>query len=422
MRTKLLLALAAPLALLVAPGAAQARYLKDRDVNKLGVALGDYIEASTAKKGIMLAEAKVREEMDKLSKRLKDAPEPDILACPADLGAALWLANGYAKKRVKKGKVEDYEYTEREFSEENPLRYAVSTPSKYAVKQESPYPVILVIPDEGVDPKQHIIERWQENILKDNAIIAAPKMPGSAGEWTQRDGIASVMLLLRTITDQYSVDYDRIYLAGRGAGVAAALSIAEMFPDRFAGVIGRAGDAGETLPSNFSNLPTYFAGGGAQASKFQEGVDAAGYGNCTLDADGLEADIWNWIQSNPRKSVPEQVVLHPGAPFPTRAYWLAVPPGAEANAKVTAKVDRDTNTITVDGEGVASVTLFYNDALVDMSKPITVIANGKEYKDQIPRSFKTCLNLIYKGTNDPGRVFVATKPYHLTPKSSDESK
>ena len=57
--------------------------------------------------------------------------------------------------------------------------------------------------------------------------------------------------------------------------------------------------------------------------------------------------------------------------------------------------------------------LHFNDVILDMTKEITVIANGQEYKDFIPRSFPLVLDNIFKGKCDPGRMFVAVKSYHL---------
>ena len=112
-----------------------------------------------------------------------------------------------------------------------------------------------------------------------------------------------------------------------------------------------------------------------------------------------------------------EVTLVPEAPFPNRAYWLQVPPsdGAVA-ARINAKIDRDTNTITIDADGVTEVSLYFNDDLIDLEKPVKVICNGAENIDQIPRSFKVTMEMIFKARSDPGRVYVASKSYSVPAK------
>jgi len=76
------------------------------------------------------------------------------------------------------------------------------------------------------------------------------------------------------------------------------------------------------------------------------------------------------------------------------------------------------NTITVEGEGIDEFTISYNDVLVDLDKPVTVICNGAENVDLIPRNLKVTLDMVYFARSDPGKVFVANKSYHLPPPTS----
>ncbi|MCP3915799.1 MAG: hypothetical protein GY711_09605 [bacterium] len=401
--------------------AVQDRELKDNDLKKLASALGEYLTARIERSGITEAEAEVRKQYESINgKKLKKARVQDLLAFPSDLGHALWMSGKFAKARTKKGKINEVRYEEGFFSESDPLEYAIWTPSKYSAKQS--YSLILSIPDAGVDPEQHIIERWQAAEIKDNCIIAAPRMPGKGSAWTEQAGIARVVVLIKAVSDTHAVDPDRTYLCGRGAGVAAALAIGEFFPDRFAGIIGRAGDPSETSAINFRNIPTFFAGGGGMVTKFSEAIEAAGYGNCTVDADGLEPDIWNWMQANPRNAYPDEVTLVPGKPFPTRSAWLQVQPVGGEDVRVDAKVDRGTNTITITGKGVTEARVYFNDSIVDLSRPVVVIANGVESTAQIPRSLNTVLDLMFKGTIDGGRVYVAAQSYHLKPLAEEEDE
>lgn len=411
------LALPAASLVRVSSGPPQEPQLKESDLRDLSEALADYIQARIENKDVMKTEDEVRQALDKVSKKLKGA---DPLASPADLGLALWSSYDYAKSRAPKGKVDTIEAD----AIGTEFEYAVWAPSKYSARN-GPYPLVLCIPDQGESPKQHLTERWAAAEFRDNAILAAPPMPedpalwGVAGDRTKPGGVAYVLTALKSVSEAYAIDFDRIYLCGRGAGVAAAVSIAGQFPDRFAGVLGRAGDAGEAAPENFRNLPTYFAGGGGQATALEEKITALGYDNCTIDPEGKDEDLWRWMQENPRNSYPTKVTLVPGDPYPTRAYWIQVPP-QEGSGHVEATIDRDSNTITIEATGVSDVQLYFNDRLVDLGQPVHVVCNGAEHVDEIPRSLKTMLDLVFNARSDPGKIFVARKTYHLPERGDSE--
>ena len=409
LRTALLIAgaLSLPLAQDAEP------YLKDSDLKKLAGALSDYIEASIAQQKVLEAESDVQEQMDKLGKKLRKAPVRDVLGSPADLGRALWLSYEYGKARVKGGSVEDKEALQGPFTKSNPLKYTMLAPAGYDKGKSKSWPLILCIPDEGESPREHLLQNWEDSGLRDQVILACPEMPAESADWLGTPGVATALILFRTIYEEWAIDFDEVYLAGRGAGVEAALSIAGKFPERFAGVIGRSGDAGSADPANFSNVATWFAGGGAGVTAWAEKIEELEFTNCTVSADGREPEILAWMDGVSRPSVPEKVVLVPGRPFPTRSYWIQVEAGDEEGARVEATVDRASNTITIEADVVPRVTVLFNDDLVDLSKPVKVIVNGVENEDQLPRSFRTCLSLIFRGTSDPGRVFVASRTYSV---------
>ena len=102
-----------------------------------------------------------------------------------------------------------------------------------------------------------------------------------------------------------------------------------------------------------------------------------------------------------------------GSPIPSKAYWIEVPPTEGDGIVIQAEADREANRISVTGSGVASVTLFLNDELVDLERPVTIVLNGVEQTDVIPRSVDDMLRLLKRGTSDPGKFYVAAKTYDL---------
>jgi hypothetical protein len=410
------------------PGLAAAQDIPERDVEKLGGQITDYIEARNEKKGRSEAEQDIREALAKLQdKRLKGA---DPLSKHAALGQAIWHSKNYGKQKgIKKGKVSDMlvEDPPAFYGKDFEIEFAIHAPSSYRASK-GPYPVILCIPDKGETPKQHLTEQWTDNALREEVIIVACPMPEETGLWTEigspghLGGVGSILTVFREVTTRYAVNFDAIYLAGRGPGVATAASIVNRSAHRYAGLIGRTGDLEELEARNFRNLPTWFAGGGSGVTAYEEAIADLGFDNCTVVPGGTDGDLLPWIKANRRASNPLEVSLVPGTPIPNSAYWLEVPPWDGAGtASIEARIDQETNTVHIEALGINQVTLRFNDVLLDLDREITVICNGTSHRDLIPRSLRTTLEMIYKSGSDPGKVYVATRTYDIPSAQGQDS-
>jgi hypothetical protein len=303
----------------------------------------------------------------------------DPLRRPADLQRALALSRDISRLTINKGKVSQDLFTDCSLDGKG-LEFAYLLPKDYDASRKS-YPLLLLIPDEGESPAEHIREYWISRDILENALLVAVAMPKNQGEWARiavngrPGGLSYVLTGLRMATERFAVDPDRIYVIGRGKGVPAAIAAGNYSPHRFAAVLGRAGDAGDIGPENFSNLPTWFSGAGARASTFQETARSAGQNNCDIDATGTEQELWAWIRGHPRQANPKSVIVVPGDPFPTHAYWMRVAPSA-SYARARGTLDRATNSVTIQAEGVSQVTVYLNDALLDLDKPLRIVCNN----------------------------------------------
>lgn len=418
------LLLAAPAAALVAPFVDGA--FKTSDHEKIGGLLAKYFDARGKNEGFSKAEEEVAKELARQEKRLGGK---NPLSFTADMGQALWASYDYGKnQRVKRGKIDVVEPASY-FDPKTKLPYAVWTPAKYDVRKA--YPVILCIPDQGETPQQHLTEKWVDSTIRDNAILVAVSMPADAAAWSdmafsreRQTGGGHIAWTFREVRMNYAIDFDRVFLAGRGRGVEAALAFASRQFDRLAGVIGRTGDAPADLKiENWRNLPLYFAGAGGNATALESEAKRLNYEIVTRKDDATEADIWSWMQAHPRAANPTEVVLHPLQPDLQRAYWLeAVPTDAAGPLYVKAKIDKPSNTITVEGEGVTNFTIYFNDLLVDLDRPVKVVANGSEVSRQAARALPRMLDFIHAAKCDPGKMYVQSMAYDLPPKKKDPAK
>ena len=412
-RLPLLLVLALPLPA-PAQEAREVRHLEDSDLEALAGALGTYLDARSSTVGLEKAKGEVVTALADLREATGGA---DPLKYAADLAHAAWTARGYTVGKLRTGKVTSDEF-ERGSFDEAPMGYAYHLPKEYD-PDEGAYPLILSIPDETETPAEHIRSNWTNKDVQEAAILLSPEMPEDVEGWDKvvvsgrPGGLSHILTGLRIACDSFAVDFDRVYVVGRGKGVPAAVAVGNYSPHRFAGIIGRAGDVADMGPENFGNLPTYFTGAGGKAREFQEKAKAAGFDNCTLNPAGTEKDVWHWIQSNPRTTWPSEVTVVPGDPFPTRAYWLRISPSAAA-PRATGRIDRASNTVTLDAEGVSNATLFLGDALLDLDQPVKVVVNGVEVETRLERHLPSTLDMLHDGTSDAGCVYVARVSCDMT--------
>ncbi|MGK0220364.1 MAG: hypothetical protein ACI9HE_003875, partial [Planctomycetota bacterium] len=368
----------------------------------LAQSLAQYREAREASEGVDEARSSVEGSLAALATAQQERVP---LRLSSAIGRALWLSWKPEDFKLKPGKVTGAEYHGGSFTQDG-LDYAYRVPKSYEPEGQG-LPLILSIPDEDEQPANHLRTHWIERPVLDGAILVSLSMPKDTGTWNKvmaagrPGGVSHVLTVLRLVTQQLAVDPDRIYLVGRGRGVEVALATGDYSPQRFAGIIGRAGDTGEQTSANLSNLPTLFVGGGAKARAFQASTP-----NSRIETSATEAELWRWMQEHPRTVHPSSVTVVVGMPFPTRTYWLRLAPDA-MDCTATASIDREAGSVTITGRGVSHVTLHLNDQLVDLDRPLTAICNGVTSTITLQRNLPITLGRMSDGTSDAGCVYVA---------------
>lgn len=382
-------------------------HLKSRDHENLGELIAEYYQAKRNSEGIAEALEEVAEEIQKLEKKSKGRP---VLSMVEDLEEALYYSREY-ESSVPKGRLQDEQF---EGAFDGTVNYAVHAPKKYR-PSNGPLPLLVSLPDAEQTLQDHFETDWMDKDLHDEVVVVVCGLPPDDATWAELEGgIGRVMQVMAKVRDQYAIDIDRVFVAGRGASIPAAMRTAEMFPHLFAGVVARAGDTPEGLsPANFRNLPTFFAGGGANATAFGKAAREADIEGCRLEPKGTVADVAAWIRETTRRSTPDRVTLEPTTPVGRTAYWLeAVGYEPSDRPRLDARIDRDANTIHIDGREVSSVRLYFNDLMVDMSEPIHVVANGSKYELELPRRLQYALDQVYR-SGDRGRVYTNTHVFDL---------
>ncbi|MEQ1891614.1 MAG: hypothetical protein ABL998_03655 [Planctomycetota bacterium] len=377
----------------------------DRALEPVAQALARYLSARASDEGVEEAQAAVAASLAALE---GVGQGERFLARPDELERAAWLARGYAAKDVKKGRVVSEERREGRFAKKA-LEFAYRVPRDYDPKGRG-YALILTLPDEGERPAEALRTHWIHGELLERAILVAPALPERVEDWEQvtvqgrPGGLCHVLTVLRIAQEMFALDFERVFVVGRGRSVELALAAGNHTPHTFAGLVLCAGDGRAPIPENFAALPTLFAPGGEKANTFRHALGALGIQNCELGAADDEKLLWAWMQAHARLADPERIELVVGQPFPTRSAWLRVAPSAP-EARATATLDRAGNTVRVSTRGVSQVTLYLSQALLDLARPVRVLVDGNESSHALAPRLATTLELLHDGTSDPAAVY-----------------
>jgi len=386
----------------------------DADHKKMGKALAKLAAEKTSDKDIEKARAEILGDLEKLGRKAgaktDEAAVELALAAHSDIGKALAYSKEFSRT-LKPGKVEARKSQFRETTTD----YALSLPAAYK-PTNAPIPLILCVPGlkdgKPTDPQRFLQDQLQDTAVREGAAIVAVAMPGGTANWVELGsdaspgGLFALMSVYRDVTKAAAVAPDKIFVLGREQGAAAAMALGARFPHLFAGVAVMAADIEPLSVANFCNLSTLLQGG-ANSSAFEAQIKEAGYNNCTIKADATVADLWTWITQTARATNPAKVVIEPGVARISNAYWLKFPAVDGMQGKVSATADRSSNTIKIDCPAdVASITVSLNDALADLSKPITFVINGREQTHKVVRNLVDMLDFIQRGASDGTRVYV----------------
>ena len=387
--------------------------LRDSDHKKIGKKIAAYYEAKLEKKGIQAAFLKVSQSIDKAQKKLKQLP---ILACVEDWERALWYAQQTTYKgRPKTGRVMFAKLD----SYGDKILTAYHLPSKYTSKK-GPYPLVLVIPDAGEKADNHLEGQWTDAALLNEAILVTANMPSDTSSWEKffidkdkESGVWSVMKAFGVAKLHFAIDMNKVFLAGSGKGFAAAVATAASFPQLFAGVIGR-GEIPQMDATNFRNLPTLLLSPAQAAKDFEAEVGRLGYDNCTVKAEGGPGDVAAFVDEKVRNSYPEEITFSPYCDNSRATQWVVVDgfevdtsKGLEDQPRLDAKVDRSSNTVTIEAKDISKIIVYLNDSLVDMGRPVKFLINGTSHEELLPRNKRMMLDYAFS-SGDWGRVFTAS--------------
>lgn len=291
------------------------------------------------------------------------------------------------------------------------MSYGLFVPPTY--DPAATYPLLVCLHGAGFTGDSYL-DRWAER-LGDMYILACPTI--SMGAWWSRTGEELVLATMQTVQARYHIDPDRVYLTGMSNGGIGAWIIGMHHAPLFAGVAPMASGIDEVLfpfLRNFRHTPLYVIHGAKDqimpvwlSRDITKELSRLGIAYIYREHEWSHPhagghffprqelpDLVKWFGQQRRERYPKTVSVVRDASHLMAFGWVRIDSTDRIAMFSEQLVDRhddlmknhiyarldinniEGNRIEVTTTRVRRYTLFLNDALVDFSRPITVVTNG----------------------------------------------
>ncbi|MCP9456037.1 MAG: hypothetical protein NNA18_08035 [Nitrospira sp.] len=293
-----------------------------------------------------------------------------------------------------------------------PYSLALAVPSSYEPTKSMG--LVVCLHGAGFDGAAYL-ERWQAR-LGDAYILACPTYP--SGAWFTKRAEDLVLAVVSDLRRKYHIDPNRIFLTGMSNGGIGTWLIGMHHAHLFAGLAPMAGGlAGVLLPflENLRNTPVYIIHGAKDqvmpvelSRSIVRELEALKYPYVYREHDREHPlagghyfpreelpDLVTWLNGQRRNSLPSRLTVVRDASHLQAFSWVRLEVTDHIAAFSDDLVDKTDdrirrreyatldatvaaiNRIEVWTKRVRQYSLFLNDRLVDLSKPVTVVTNGR---------------------------------------------
>ncbi len=277
--------------------------------------------------------------------------------------------------------------------------YTRRLPRGYDPKKKA-WPLLLVVQDKERHSKLAIQEDLNAPLLldgdkqTDGHVLLAIDLPAAAE--SNLDTLRRAFYLtLRDTRMVFNVNANRTAIGGIGSGAKHALTLVSREPKHFSAFVAKGGEPGSADAASLANIPVFLMGDVSAWTAWIEEAKAAGI-DVTVKPEATADELAQWLATKERNPYAPKVRFSPpdvDARF--AGSWLKIDPIPNKKGKIDVRVDAASNSIHVETEGISAYTLLLSDALVDLSKPISIHTNkGTPFQGKLPPSwgtFDTCL-------------------------------
>ena len=292
--------------------------------------------------------------------------------------------------------------------------YGLYVPEDYDPRQA--YPMIFCLHGAGFRGDTYL-DRWQPR-LGERYLLVCPSVP--SGAWWTQEAEVFVLTLLNHMTRTYHVDLDRVFLSGMSNGAIGTYLIGLNHVDRFAALNPMAGPLPAPLLDlldNARSTPLYIIHGAKDQvipPKYSQEVWAylleRGYkvqyrehdrthpmaGGHFFPREELPRLI-QWLAQQKRVPQPRKIVMVRDRDHPGRLHWIRMDEidprvgsfwASETDSTETLRLKEGAyariearagsrNQIEITAKNVRRFTVFLNDDLVDLDRPVIIRINGE---------------------------------------------
>ena len=320
------------------------------------------------------------------------------------------------------------------------------------------YPLSLLIPETYDQTKSYALvvclhgagftgdaylERWKAR-LSDAYLLACPSYP--SGAWFTRRAEELVLATIQWVKQRYHIDPDRVFLTGMSNGGIGTWLVGMHHAPLFAGLAPMAsGLDGVLMPflANLRNTPVYIIHGEKDqvmpvdlSRSISKELSTLGYPHVYREHQREHPmagghyfpkeevpDLVLWFDHQRREALPTKLTVTREASHFQPFNWVRLDATDAIAAFSDDLVDkrderikrrdyawldvavREGNRVEVQTDHVRRYSLFLNETLIDLTKPLTVITNGEvSFSGTVTPSVETLLRQA-RLRQDPQRLF-----------------
>ena len=301
----------------------------------------------------------------------------------------------------------------------------------YGTRPEGGYSLYISLHGGGGAPPRLNDQQWENQkrlYAPQNAVYVAPRAPWNTWDLWFHEGIDPLYeQVIRMCVAYLDVNPDKVYIMGYSAGGDGVWREAPRMADHWAAASMMAGHPGDVSLVNLRNTPFMIWCGGNDSAynrnkecadrgvvmdELQKG-DPEGYIHKTTIVEGaghwmnrVDTAAVAWMAPYTRNTAPKKVVWRQADVLRKAFYWIEAPKDQLARDK-EVRLEVKGNRIVIEKCDYPSVTLWLNDRIVNLDKPVQVEYVGKTlFKGKLQRSAALMQESLAQ-RNDPGFIFPA---------------
>lgn len=334
---------------------------------------------------------------------------------------------------------------------EKTYRYGLYVPPSYRPTKE--YALVICLHGAGFTGDAYL-ERWQPRLGEDY-ILACPTL--IQGTWWTRTAEELVLATMREVEARYRIDPNRVFLTGMSNGGIGTYLIGSHHAARLAGIAPMASGLDDVLMPFVENLrhtPVYIIHGRhdevmpvEMSRSMAQELARLGFSYVYREHDRTHPmagghffpreelpDLVAWLGAQRREPLPKTLTVVRDATHLTPFGWVRIDATDRIAAfseqltdrkdeaivhRVYARLEAGVtgpNRIDVKTQHVRRYTLFLNDELVDLSRPVTVVTDGRTSFEGLAASSVEVLLRDARQRRDRAQMFSALLTIAVEPR------